>query len=146
MRDVEKIKQRLGIATNKPKANDGSYVAIPKCYFCGQDKNIILLSTKLQDISKAHGAVIDKEPCDKFASLMQQGIMLIECKEEPKQQGAEPYRTGNIAVMKQEACERVFSGIDFNTQRYIFIPKEISDAIGLFNQENTEQDEAERTE
>lgn len=129
---------------HKKQSNDGSFVAIPKCYFCGQDKNMILMNTKLQDISKAHGAVIDKEPCDKCSSLMEQGIMLIECTEEPKQQGAEPYRTGRISVMKQEACERIFAGskIDFNTQRCVFMPKEVSDAIGLFNQENSEQDEA----
>lgn len=46
-------------------------VAIPKCYFCGKDKNEIVMTSLLtkenaKRVKEMHGKVIDKEPCDEF--------------------------------------------------------------------------------
>lgn len=58
--------------------------AIPKCFYCGQDKGEVLLATKfnramepLCDMGKLHQRVLDMEPCANCRALMERGIIVI---------------------------------------------------------------------
>lgn len=109
-------------------------VAIPKCYFCGKDKNQIIMTTLLtkenaQRVKEAHGKVIDKEPCDECKKLMEQGVMLIKVKEEDPE-----YRLGNIAVVKDEAIRQMFTeeyAEDLIKKRACFLSDKAWEMFGL---------------
>ena len=85
--------------------------AITRCYFCGENKEIIM-NTRLtekaaQKIEEYNGKVIDMEPCDKCKELMKQGIMFISVRD--GESGNNPYRTGKLAVVKEEAVEKIYT-------------------------------------
>lgn len=113
-------------------------VALIKCWFCGEDKGIIMNSrlTKedAQQVRDCNGKVIDLEPCDNCKKLMEQGVMLFEITKTPDDPKELPERTGRIAVVRDSAFEN-FPDKDFANQvikrRYGFIQREFWDAIGL---------------
>jgi len=83
-------------------------VAIPVCYFCGRDKNEIIMNKILtpkyaKNVKEAHGKVVDKEPCDECKKLMEQGVMLIKCGDH-----SPDYRFGVYVVVKDEAIPKMF--------------------------------------
>lgn len=81
---------------------------IPKCFFCGRDKNEILLLGRLPgDAEAPRGAVFNCEPCDKCAQHMRDGIILISCDPDRSPNMQEPWRTGGYAVVKEEAIRRM---------------------------------------
>jgi len=83
--------------------------AIPKCYFCGEDKNEIVLFGKLPNDAEApHHQVIDKQPCEKCAGWMVQGVMLISVRVGETDLD-NPYRTGIMCVVKDEFIRRVIT-------------------------------------
>lgn len=102
----------------------GNFVALTRCYFCGEaDK--ILLHQRFGDMSKYDNQVVDKEPCPKCADLMKKGVMFIEVREEPKNPEEEPYRTGRLWVLRDEAVSRIFRGEVVDQalkRRAVFIP------------------------
>lgn len=54
---------------------------IPKCFYCGEDKNELIIVGRLPDDQEApKNAVWDKEPCDKCKGFMDVGIILISTK------------------------------------------------------------------
>ncbi len=56
--------------------------AIPKCFYCLQDKNEIILAGKLRgDAEAPRNAVWDLSPCSDCQDLMAQGIILISVKD-----------------------------------------------------------------
>ena len=101
-------------------------VALTRCYFCGKDKNIIM-NTRLtkeaaQKIEECNGKVIDMEPCDKCKELMKQGIMFASVRD--GESGNNPYRTGKLAVIKEESVEKVVTKEMFDQlkkKRFAFI-------------------------
>lgn len=109
-------------------------LAIPKCYFCGKDKNEIIMNRVLTDkmagkIEEMHGKVIDTEPCDECKKLMEQGVMLIEVKDDMPD-----YRLGAISVIKDEAISRIFPEEQANQllkMRAGFISESLWHMIGL---------------
>ncbi len=108
--------------------------AIPKCYFCGKDKNEIIMNTRLahvfaKRVEEMHGKVIDKEPCSECKKLMEQGVMLIKVKEEDPE-----YRLGNIAVVKDEAIRKMFTeeyAEDLIKKRACFLSDKAWEIFGL---------------
>ena len=85
--------------------------AIPKCFFCGDTKNVLILNTRLnagiaKKVNDMHGKVIDLEPCTNCKKLMEQGVMLISVKDGTDSMN--PYRTGNMAVVRDEGIKRMF--------------------------------------
>src|SRR5574344_1275048 len=59
---------------------------IPKCFVCGEDKNIIALMGRLPgDREAPRNAVIDREPCGKCKEYMKAGVILISVRA-PRQQ------------------------------------------------------------
>ena len=83
-------------------------VAIPVCYFCGREKNELIIPKRLtpaeaKKVKEAHGKVVDMEPCDECKKMVEQGVMLIQCKD-----GNQDYRTGVIIGVKDEAIPKIF--------------------------------------
>lgn len=108
--------------------------AIPRCYFCGELKNEIIMNTVLtekhaEEIKNAHGKCIDKEPCAKCKELMKQGVMLIKVKENDPD-----YRLGQIVGIKDEAIKKIFKpeqAEQLLKMRAGFIGEELWKQIGL---------------
>ena len=117
-------------------------VALTKCFFCGEDNEIILntrLSSRMaKKVEAMHGKVLNKRPCSKCEKLMQQGIMFISVRdgETDKETNNNPYRTGKICVIKDEAVQRM--GItpkellnDILKKRMCFIEDTVWKNLGL---------------
>ncbi len=82
--------------------------AIPRCYFCGAAKNTVILAGRLPGDQEApRDAVWDKEPCDKCAGYMEQGIILISVDEKRSKDPQNPYRTGGWAVVTEDFIRRI---------------------------------------
>lgn len=117
----------------KKAREDGSYVALDKCYYCMEDKDVIF-STRLRDISSLHGSVTNMEPCKKCKEYMKEGVILVSIRDGESQEGSppNPYRTGGWWVLKVEAVKRIFD-MDFTgkLQKFMFIEDSIADAVGL---------------
>lgn len=100
---------------------------IPVCFLCGKDKNeIALLGAAYKEQAPMH-MCIDKEPCDECKGLMAQGILLI-CVQDNTDQ-SNPYRTGKICVIKEEAAKRLFSTL--GNSRAAFIEESAWKKLGL---------------
>lgn len=115
---------------------------IPRCYYCGKDKNEVLLLGKLKgDVEAPRGAVFNLEPCDECKGFMAQGIILISVDDrdveiEPGPEGlVNPRRTGGWVVLKEEAVERIVQPPGLFSQikksRFSFVPDEAWDVLGL---------------
>ena len=108
--------------------------AVPVCFFCGQDKNEVILAGRLRDDAEApRKAVWDKQPCDTCAEYMRQGVILISVRE--GSDGENPYRTGGFAVVKAEAIERIVQPPELRAKileaRVAFIPDDAWLALGM---------------
>lgn len=110
-------------------------VALDYCFFCGEAKGVVMGKKLIREDSMAqleHG-VYDMDPCASCADAMKQGIMLIRVREETE----EPYRTGEIVVVQENAMRQVGEAIgmkpeDLNyviQKRWAFVPAVIWDAI-----------------
>ena len=83
---------------------------IPVCFFCGKDKNeVALLGSAYHGKAPMH-MVIDKIPCEECKKHMAMGVLLISVKD--GESGDNPYRTGKIAVITEEAAKRIFTGLN----------------------------------
>lgn len=119
--------------------------AIPKCFFCWKDKNMIILAGHIQekgpngrpipgsDLEAPHGKVWDMEPCDECADYMKQGVILLSVKEEERTDN--PHRTGGFAVVTDEAITRWLGETETAKavlqKRVLFVPDEAWDKLGL---------------
>lgn len=108
--------------------------AIPVCFFCGENKNELILVGRLPGDEEApRRAVWNMEPCDKCKGFMAQGVILISAKADSPDQ-RNPYRTGGWCVVKDDAIQRILNpdmAQQVLQQRVAFVPDEVWDAIGL---------------
>lgn len=119
---------------------DNQYVALTKCFFCGED-NQIIMHRRFGDLSEIHGKIINMEPCSTCQEHMKKGVILlvIDEKKSPdkwwEKQLPNPYRTGLMAVIKDEAIQRLFNPETadriINKTRWSFISSEAANQIGL---------------
>lgn len=113
-------------------------VAIIKCWFCGEDKGLImnrrLTKKDAQQIREANGRAIDLEPCDNCKKLMEQGVILFEIDRIPDNPQDMPERTGRMAVVRDSAFDN-FPDKEFAKQvlkrRFGFIQRELWNDMGL---------------
>jgi hypothetical protein len=99
---------------------------ISTCFFCGQDKNeLVLLGAAYKEQAPMH-MVMNKEPCDTCKGYMEQGVMLISVRD--GEHGDNPYKTGKIAVVKVEYMQRVSPGFK---GRIAFIEDSVWTKLGL---------------
>lgn len=101
---------------------------IPVCFWCGEEKDEIVLmghvgdGRKHEDIEMPMHAVIDYEPCEHCRQMMASGFTVMESTSRPNrvssvefQHGV--YPTGRYVVLKPEAAQRIFSGLDENADK-----------------------------
>lgn len=85
---------------------------IPKCFWCGGNKNEIILFGKLPGDKEApRNIVMDYDPCDKCKENFELGILVIEGTSISNGLEIIPgiYPTGRHVVLKKEAAERIFT-------------------------------------
>jgi len=79
------------------------------CFLCGGEKNEIILPGLLKDDREApKQAIWNKEPCEKCKSILDVGVMFIEVRDD--ESGNEPFRTGKIVGIREEAVFRMVPG------------------------------------
>ena len=102
---------------------------IPTCFYCGKEKNEIVLLGRLPNDKEApkHG-VIDRTPCAECIEYMKKGIILISVRK--GESGDNPYRTGGWVVIKEEAATRMF-GDHLKESRVAFVDDETWEKLGL---------------
>lgn len=96
---------------------------ISVCFWCGKEKNEIALmghmgdGRKHEDFEAPRHMVLDFEPCEECKKNMALGFTVMEATTTPNsvssveiQRGV--YPTGRFVVLKTEAAERIFGGID----------------------------------
>lgn len=113
---------------------------IPRCFFCGKDKNEILLLGKLKDDAEApHGQIVDEVPCEQCADYMAQGVIFIEVRDNELDR-KNPYRMGGWAVVREEAIPRMLdanSARDVLKSRVCFIEASAWEMLGIPRKEAT---------
>lgn len=78
------------------------------CYYCGGDKNELILAGALPgDKPAPHRGVWNYEPCDECAEFMKRGVICIGVDESKTTDQKNPYRDGNWCVITAEALERL---------------------------------------
>lgn len=111
---------------------------IPKCYYCQNDKNEILLLGQLPGDREAPRGIYDAVPCDECANLMKMGIICISIRDGETLGNDEnlpnPYRTGGWVVVTEAAIKRWLTAdtaAHVCRRRCCFIHDTIWDQIGL---------------
>lgn len=117
---------------------------ITSCFFCGEDKDVLLVGKATQKMRASEACsndgemhmkigVIDMEPCNKCKELMQQGIMVISTKD--GESGNNPYRTGRIVVLKEEVISKMCPNEELVNnildKRFTFMEDTVWEAVGL---------------
>ena len=108
------------------------------CFLCGEKReeivmNSILTESKAKAVEELHGKTVGYFMCDTCTKALKTGIGLIECDEAKTDDKSNPWRTGRICVIKEEAFDRIFTDVD-KSKRILFIPIEVSEEIGLFKE------------
>lgn len=109
---------------------------VPKCFFCLEDKNEVVLAGRLPgDAEAPHGAVIDRVPCDRCREVMAAGVLFISVDESKSPDRDNPYRTGGWAVVTDDAVRRCVSPPELAEKivraRMAFVPDDAWDLLGL---------------
>lgn len=108
---------------------------IDVCFFCGNDKQIILLG-KLKGDVKAPGRIVSGyEPCKDCRKKMRLGVTVIEVTNTDN--GAAPMRpgvwpTGRWCVLKRRVAGRLFDGIagfDSTTQDKLLLDDKVYERL-----------------
>lgn len=102
---------------------------IPICFFCGKEKNELLLLGRLpNDVEAPKNIVYNKTPCNECIEYMKQGIILVSVKDGEKSDN--PYRTGGWVVVREEAAKKIFDD-DVIKSRFAFVEDTVFDMLGL---------------
>jgi len=116
---------------------DCAVVKLSICFFCGKEKNELLLATRQTEEwcnNKSRGVVANYEPCDKCAEGHKLGVWLIEASGTPIDKGQPEmqegvYPTGNSWVVKKEVLN-----ID---SPVAFVTEELAKEMGLYGVPDT---------
>lgn len=83
---------------------------IPTCFVCGEDKNEVVLLGNAYKGEAPMNMLFDKVPCDKCKAIIASGgVFLIEVRD--GESGENPFRTGNLLALKEEAFVRIFDAV-----------------------------------
>ena len=108
------------------------------CFFCGGDKNEIILPGQIhtvseRDVRAPHRAVWNREPCDSCKAHMAAGVIVIEVAESHPTET--PTRVGGFAVLRDEAIRRLVNDPELAAsiirKRVCFLPTAVWDMIGI---------------
>ena len=96
--------------------------SVDTCFICGKETNIILFGTAYKDENgktvKAPQKVCTGDICDDCKKIIDEGgIFFIAVKD--GETGKNPYRTGQISALKEEAVQRIFPDFPYQKINYI---------------------------
>lgn len=101
---------------------------MPVCFFCGKERNEIVLFGKIgrEDKEAPMKAIVDFEPCDECKKKFAEGVLLIEVTTSPEAVNMpiakDAYPTGRYVVVKPEALNGNFkAGSKALVHRHDFI-------------------------
>lgn len=106
------------------------------CPLCGKTEDgPIIMNTRLTNkmarkVEELHGQVIGymDKPCKECQEYMSKGFLLIGVIDEKTEDKTNPYRSGNIWVIKHEAAEKMFND---TSKGAAFIDVKAAEQIGL---------------
>ena len=96
--------------------------SVDTCFICGKETSVVLFGTSYKDkngkTAEAPRNVCTGDICDNCKQIIEDGgIFFIAVKDG---EGAEnPYRTGKIAALKEEAVKRIFPNFPYKEINYI---------------------------
>ena len=96
--------------------------SVDTCFICGKETSVILFGTSYKDkngkTAEAPRNVCTGQLCDDCQKVIDKGgIFFIAVKD--GESGNNPYRTGPIAALKEEAVQRMFPGFLYKNVNYI---------------------------
>ena len=111
-----------------------SHVSLTICPICGDGVDV-LLDRRLK--KSLPPRVMAQNPCDKCKNDLEEykkkGVVLLTISndfEEGSSGSPWPYFK-YLSVVKDEAAEKMFTGIDFKANKIMFLPEKIATQIGL---------------
>lgn len=96
--------------------------SVDTCFICGKETNFVLFGTSYKDkngkIAEAPKNVCTGDICDNCKKIIEDGgIFFIAVKD--GESGENPYRTGQLAAVKEEAVQRMFPDFPYKKVNYI---------------------------
>lgn len=96
--------------------------SIDTCFICGKETNIVLFGTSYKnedgETSKAPTKTCTGDICDNCKKIIDEGgIFFIAVKD--GESGNNPWRTGQIGALKEEAVQKMFPGFPYKKINYI---------------------------
>ena len=121
---------------NKEKSKLGVALVKEACMLCGKIVDgPIIMNTRLseknaEEVEKLHGEVVGytEKPCEACQDMMSKGYLLIGYVKSKTDDMKNPYRNGNLWVIKSEIAERMFEPENFK-RGACFI--DVNDALAL---------------
>ena len=96
--------------------------SVDTCFICGKETSVVLFGTSYKDkngkTAKAPRNVCTGDICDDCKKIINEGgIFFIAVKD--GESGNNPYRTGQIGALKEEAVQRMFPDFPYKKINYI---------------------------
>ena len=96
--------------------------SIDTCFICGKETSVVLFGTSYKDengkTAEAPKNVCTGDICDNCKQIIEEGgIFFIAVKD--GESGNNPYRTGQITAVKEEAVQRMFPDFPYKKVNYI---------------------------
>lgn len=109
----------MGVRISK---EHGINPSMDTCFICGKETSIILFGTSYKDengkTAKAPMKICTGQLCDYCQKVIDDGgIFFIAVKD--GESGNNPWRTGQISALKEEAVQRMFPDFPYNKINYI---------------------------
>lgn len=109
----------MGITLSKEY---GINPSIDTCFICGKETNLVLFGTSYKDengkTAEAPRTVCTGELCEDCQKVIDEGgIFFIAVKD--GERGNNPYRTGQIGAIKEEAVQKMFPDFPYKKINYI---------------------------
>jgi len=112
----------------------GLNVSLMKCYFCGGACGVALLG-RLKGDEEAPSSIMSREPCETCEGYMLKGVILIAFDPDLTLEQDDPYRTGRVAVVKDEALFKLMrpgpARDEILQRRFAFVDKNTWGLVGL---------------
>lgn len=109
----------MGVRISK---EHGVNASTDTCFICGKETSVILFGTSYKDengkTAEAPRRICTGQLCDDCQKVINEGgIFFIAVKD--GEQGDNPWRTGQITAIKEEAVQRVFPNFSYKKINYI---------------------------
>ena len=96
--------------------------SVDTCFICGKETNLVLFGASYKDengkTAEAPRTVCTGELCEDCQKVIDEGgIFFIAVKD--GERGNNPYRTGQIGALKEEAVQRMFPDFPYKKINYI---------------------------